>query len=187
MVTVTFQISFMYSAYFFPFLKTLSTWEIYVFLTNGSFRKYLNSIVILQDWKHALVLLFTIALIVDDDVCSLIFLLFFFVVYVAVGSAVSLETIDWEKHIRLEVNGLPTHTRHMLLVVCQVGLAPQGFGSSWVCLSWCWVHSSSRLYYHPQWIRNAFASVPPCLDWWLDCWWCLNTLHEKPFVHWLWY
>lgn len=79
--------------------------------------------------------------------------------YVAVGSAVSLETIDWGKHIRLEVNGLPTHTRHMLLVVCRIGLAPQGFG----CLSLCWLHSSSRLYYHPQWIGNAFALRPTML------------------------
>lgn len=115
-------------------------------------------------------------LIFDDDLWFIGFFIDFFFFYYTL---LFLKTIDWGKHIRLAVKGLPTHTRHMLLVVCQVRLEPSGFGSSWICLSLCWVHSSSRLYYHPPWVRNMFVSVPPCLNWWLDCWWCQHGAWEQ--------
>lgn len=51
--------------------------------------------VILRVWLKALVLLFTVALVVVADVWFIDFYRFSSLMYIAVGSAVSLETIDY--------------------------------------------------------------------------------------------
>lgn len=57
-------------------------------------------IFIFQVSENALVLWFMLALVVDADVWLIDFLLIVFLVHVANGSAVSLETVEWgeKKH-----------------------------------------------------------------------------------------
>lgn len=145
---------------------------------NLILRINITSTVILQGWEHALVLLFTVALVVDDDVWIIEFFIdFFFLVYVAVfeDNWLGENTLGWWLR-----DYQPTHVTCCLECVRFVLRHQDLEAAGSVCLYAGCILAAVFITTH----HGSETDLPLSHHAWIDDWIVddVNTVHEKRFI-----